>query len=225
MERHSFLRIALGPLLGLVAGAWLSSSGQPANLCITAGVAIWMAVWWINEAVSIYATALLPAVLFPLLGVMDMKALAPAYLPQILFLFIGGFMLAFALERWNLHKRIALRVILSVGVSPSRLLLGVMLASYLLSMWITNTATTMLLLPAVLAVAGQTAATDSSEGSRLVTALLLGLAFSASIGGTATIIGTVPNLYFVEFFHEHYPDSATITFPRWMLFGVPVGLV
>jgi len=183
-----------------------------------------MAFWWIFEAVNIYITALLPLVLFPLLGVASMKEVAPNYMNHIIFLFIGGFILAFAMERWNLHKRLALKIILMMGSSPGSILLGFMLASYFLSMWIMNTATVMMLLPAILAVIKHLDENTSSKEKSLHTPFLLGLAYASSIGGTATVIGTAPNVYLMQFFNENFPDYPPITFATWMLFGVPISL-
>ena len=211
--------------LGFVIGALLAANQQPLPLCVTAATGVVMAVWWITEATSIYVTALLPAVLLPLLGVLPMKVVAPAYMPQILFLFIGGFFLAFALEKWNLHKRIALRIILAVGASPARILLGFMLASYLLSWWILNTATVMMLLPAVMAVIYHLEAHRPELGKQLAVPLLLGIAFASSVGGTATLIGTAPNLFYMEFYNKEVAGEAAVTFASWMAFGVPLSLL
>ncbi len=188
-------------------------------------VVAWMAAWWITEAVSIYLTALLPAVLFPMLGIESMKVVAPWYMHQIIFLFIGGFFLAYALEKWGLHKRIAMWVISRVGHTPGRLLLGVMLASYLLSMWILNTATTTMLLPAILAVLSEIRNFEKVQSKGLAVGLLLGLAFASSIGGTATVIGTAPNTYFMGFFNESYANGNPITFANWFIFGLPTSML
>lgn len=195
------------------------------ELSVVAGTGFCMAVWWISEAIPIYATALLPAVVFPMCGVMPMKELAPKYFPQILFLFVGGFILAFALEKWQLHKRIALRIILATGTQPHRILLGFMLASYLLSWWILNTATVMMLLPAVLAVVQHLEQHSKALGQQLAVPLLLGVAFASSVGGTATLIGTAPNMYLAGFFSEHFSSYPSIGFAGWMAFGVPLSLL
>lgn len=213
------MKVAAGPVLAVLSG-WALWPDQTPLLCITAAIGVWMAVWWITEAVSIYVTALLPVILFPLSGVMDMKTVAPLYLPHINFLFMGGFMLAFALEKWNLHQRIALRIILDTGATPSRILLGFMLASYGLSMWMFNTATVMMLLPALLAVIAQLESRGNSE--RVAVPYLLGLAFASSIGGTATLIGTAPNLVFLEYFNSNFGQENPVTFGNWFAFGLPV---
>lgn len=207
--------------MGLLLGWLLYSSTGDLLMAKMAGVAVWMAFWWISEAVHIYFTALLPLSAFPLLGIKNMEDVAPIYTNEIIFLFVGGFLIAFALEKWNLHKRIALGIILSIGKSPSRILLGFMLATYLLSMWISNTATTMMLLPAAIAVSGQFKV-NGGDGKFMTIPLLLGLAYASSIGGTATLIGTVPNMVFLGFYNNAFPGSGMINFSRWMFFGVPM---
>ena len=220
----NLLNRLLGPALGGITFFLLQHLGN--DPALVGGLAVCMAYWWITEAISIYFTALIPITFFPMLGIMPIKQVAVEYMPQIIFLFVGGFILAFALEKWNLHKRIALKIILLVGTTPDRILLGFMLASYLLSMWILNTATVMMLLPALLAVIGQMeSVSGGSLASRKATPYLLGLAYASSIGGTATLIGTAPNLVLLEFYGKNFPDGPPITFANWMLFGVPLSLV
>nr|NIM02402.1 SLC13/DASS family transporter [Acidobacteriota bacterium]NIM63450.1 SLC13/DASS family transporter [Acidobacteriota bacterium]NIO60878.1 SLC13/DASS family transporter [Acidobacteriota bacterium]NIQ31070.1 SLC13/DASS family transporter [Acidobacteriota bacterium]NIQ87339.1 SLC13/DASS family transporter [Acidobacteriota bacterium] len=164
-----------------------------------AAVAILMAGWWITEAIPIPATALLPVALFPLLGIVPGKTTAAVYFNHIIFLFIGGFMFALAMERWNLHRRIALRIILIFGTHPRRLLLGFMAATWLLSMWISNTATAMMLAPMAVALLAQLGEhTEEEKIKRYGIGLLIGIAYAASIGGLATLIGTPPNLSFAR---------------------------
>ncbi|MBE0645910.1 MAG: SLC13/DASS family transporter [Bacteroidetes bacterium] len=208
-------------LLALPAPAGLSAGGQ----AVLATAAL-MAVWWITEALPIPVTALLPLVLFPLLGVMPMADTAAPYGHHLVFLFLGGFVLALAVERSGLHRRIALRVILIVGEGPSRLVFGFMLATAVLSMWISNTATVMLMLPIALAVIDQMRGKDESRGgSPFAVALLLGLAYSASIGGVATLIGTPPNIVLAGVLAKLYPAAPEIGFVEWMMFGLPVAVI
>lgn len=195
-----------------------------------AAVAVLMAVWWISLAIPLAATSLLPLVMFPLLGIMSGKDLAPTYVNYIIFLFIGGFLIALAMERWNLHRRIALRIILAVGSKPSRLVLGFMLATAFLSMWISNTATTIMMLAIALAVIKQTEESFGTEKtSNLSVALLLGVAYSASIGGISTLVGTPPNLALVRLFELSFPGAEAagfeIGFGQWMLLGLPLTIV
>ena len=181
-----------------------------------------MASLWITEAINIYITALLPLILFPFLGIMGMKEIAPNYMSHIIFLFIGGFLLAFGLERWNIHKRLALKIILKLGGSPRRILFSFMLSSYFLSMWILNTATTMMLLPAGLAIISQVI---KSKDSKFQTGLLLGIAFASSIGGSATLVGTMPNLILSNFVKETAAIQTDINFANWMAIGLPISII
>lgn len=205
-------------LLLLPAPEGLTAAGQ----AVLATAAI-MAILWITEALPIPVTSLLPLVLFPLLGVMSMGETSAPYAHPLVYLFLGGFILALGVERSGLHRRIALRVILLVGQGPSRLVLGFMLATAALSMWISNTATVMLMLPIAIAVITTLREqTEAQEGRRFALALMLGLAYAASIGGIATLIGTPPNIMLAGMLVKLYPDAPPLGFVQWMLFGVPV---
>jgi sodium-dependent dicarboxylate transporter 2/3/5 len=193
-----------------------------------AAVATLMATWWITEAIPIAATALLPIVLFPLLGVMSTSSTTTAYANHLIYLFMGGFLIAMAMQKWNLHRRIALNIIQRIGVSPSRIILGFMVATAFLSMWVSNTATAMMMLPIALAVVSQLttnkpATTDESNNiPTFATALMLGIAYAASIGGVATLIGTPPNAILAGVVENLYQQR--ISFATWMGFGVPLSL-
>ena len=213
----------LGPILGTLVYFLLKTQTNDHKIAATGGIGIWMATWWITEAVNIYFTSLIPITFLPLLGVVSMKELGPMYMPDIIFFFIGGFLLAFALEKWEIHRRIALKILLLIGNSPQRLLLGFMLTSYFLSMWILNTAVVMMLLPAAMAVFKQIQTTNNKND--LSTPFLLGIAYAASIGGTATLIGTAPNLYFMDFFNENLSNYEPVTFGAWFLIGLPASFV
>jgi sodium-dependent dicarboxylate transporter 2/3/5 len=218
--------LILGPVAALLILLFLDL--QPDNPLVTraAAVAVLMAIWWITEAIPIPATALLPVALFPLLGVMKGKAVAGMYFNHIIFLFIGGFIMALAMQKWNLHRRIALRIILLIGVGPKRIILGFMAATAFLSMWISNTATTMMMLPIAMAIIAKLKDTLKSKAvAKFSIGLLLGIAYSASIGGTATLIGTPPNLAFSKIFTISFPDAPDITFAGWLTFGLPFTLV
>ncbi len=229
LQTPAWLRIA-GLLGGAAAALLLMLLPAPEGLsgagqAVLATAAL-MAVWWITEALPIPVTALLPLVLFPVLNVMPMAATAAPYGHHLVFLFLGGFVLALAVERSGLHRRIALRVILIIGEGPSRLVFGFMLATAVLSMWISNTATVMLMLPIALAVIDQMrAGGDTRAGSPFAVALLLGLAYSASIGGVATLIGTPPNIVLAGVLAKLYPGAPEIGFVEWMMFGVPVAAI
>ena len=189
---------------------------------VTAALAVWMAVWWLSEAISIYATALLPMAILPLAGAQTVKAAATAYAHPLIFLFLGGFILALALERWHLHKRFALFVLRVVGTSPRRLVGGFMLSSAIMSMWITNTATTIVMLPIALSVIAMES-DDAPHKKRFAICLLLGIAYAASIGGIGTIVGTTPNMFTVSFIENEL--GQTISFLGWMMVGVPLVIV
>jgi solute carrier family 13 (sodium-dependent dicarboxylate transporter), member 2/3/5 len=190
----------------------------------TAAVGVLMATWWISEAIPIPATALLPIALFPLLGVGGVGAAAAPYANPVIFLFMGGFMIAQAMQRWGLHRRIALLVILAVGTRPIPLIGGFMIAAAFLSMWVSNTATAVMMLPIGLSVIdlvlrGSGGPARDPADSNFAIALMLGIAYACSIGGLGTLIGTPPNALLAGFMVEAY--GVEIGFGRWMLLGVP----
>ncbi|MBU0984620.1 MAG: SLC13 family permease [candidate division Zixibacteria bacterium] len=220
------LGLALGPVLALSLLAFADLA--PANPLVsrTAAVAVLMAVWWVTEAIPIPATALLPVVLFPMLGIMEGKSVAGTYFNHVILLFIGGFIMALAMEKWHLHRRIALRIILLIGTGPRRIVLGFMTATAFLSMWISNTAATMMMVPIAMAVIMKIReSADTTAGHRFAVGLLIGIAYSASIGGLATLIGTPPNLAFSKIFGTSFPAAPDISFAGWMFFGVPCSLL
>lgn len=190
-------------------------------------VAALMAVWWITEAIPIPATSLLPLLLFPLLGIMDAKKVAPIYMNSNIFLFMGGFILALAIEKWGLHRRIALQVIRLLGVRPRRLVLGFMVATAFLSLWISNTATTMLMLPIALSVIDRmNRGPDGGGGEpRFPLVLMISIAYAASIGGTGTLIGTPPNISFARIFAISFPEAPDISFSVWFAMAFPLVVV
>ncbi|WP_455207501.1 SLC13 family permease [Kaarinaea lacus] len=228
MANRQTLGLFLGPLLF----ALLLLLPVPAGLTDTgmavAAVAALMAVWWVSEAVPIPATALLPIALFPFLGVMKSQQVTGAYANHLIYLFMGGFMIAVTMEKWQLHKRIALHTIKLVGVSPRRIVLGFMLATAFLSMWISNTATAMMMVTIGLAVIRQIKsslpepALDDAAAFPFGTALMLGIAYAASIGGVATLIGTPPNAILAGVVEKTYGIS--IGFADWMLFALPLSI-
>jgi solute carrier family 13 (sodium-dependent dicarboxylate transporter), member 2/3/5 len=191
------------------------------------GILLLMAIWWATEAVPVAVTALLPLALFPLLNVVDFQSAANPYANKNIYLFLGGFILALGIESSGLHKRMALKMIISVGSSGSSLIGGFMLVAAFLSMVVMNTSTTLMLLPIGLAVCGVIANTipniSYEQQKYFDTALMLGIAYAATIGGMSTIIGTAPNLVFVSFMEEQY--GVVIDFFSWMKLGVPVAIV
>lgn len=209
-------------LSGPVAGALLYALLHQLDhvQAAMAGTVLWMAVWWISEAVPIPVTSLLPLVLFPLLGITDLPKAAGFYGKDVIFLFIGGFLLALGIERSGLHKRLALHIVRRIGASPSRLILGALLATGLLSMWINSTAAVLVMLPI-----GLSLLSAAPGHARLGAALALAVGYGASIGGMATPVGTPPNLVFMEQWKQFFPDRPPIGFGQWMLFGVPYMLI
>lgn len=189
-------------------------------------VAAWMVIWWITEAVSISVTALIPLVFFPFLNIMEIKDVAANYGSPIVFLFFGGFVMALALEKVNLHTRIALSIVKITGTSTNRVILGFMIATAFLSMWISNTATTVVMLPIGLSVIDLLINDEdgfTKADKNFSIALMLSIAFSANVGGVATIIGTPPNTVMVGFMEQQY--DADISFLQWMILGVPFSLI
>ncbi|MCB9285297.1 MAG: SLC13/DASS family transporter [Lewinellaceae bacterium] len=200
---------------------------EPDNPAVTntLAVAILMALWWMTEVVPLAVTSLLPLVLFPALGVMDGKTVSAAYFNHVIFLFIGGFLVALAIQKWNLHKRIALNILRLVGSSPARIMLGFMFGTAFLSMWISNTATAMLMVPIAMSIVSKLEEINGPGLVRKFTiGLLLSIAYSASTGGIATLVGTPPNLSFARIFHIYFPEAPEISFASWFFFAFPITL-
>ncbi|MCA8900446.1 MAG: DASS family sodium-coupled anion symporter [Hyphomonas sp.] len=227
-------RLAPHQLAGLIAGpvvaillhlffrpAGLSDAGQA-----TAAIAAMMAIWWATEAVPVAVTAFLPLVLFPLSGISKIADTAPSYAHPTIYLFLGGFVIALAIERTGLHRRVALLVFRFVGVNGRSLVGGFMIAAALLSMWISNTSTTLMLLPIVMSVVvviRETMELDDVQRRDFETAMLLGLAYAATLGGMTTLVGTPPNAFMSGFMQANYDRE--IDFARWMMVGVPLALI
>lgn len=217
-----------GPVLFMLTLLFIQPDGMSGEAQAVLASTLWIATWWMTEAVPIPLTSLLPIILFPLTGGWEMDATASSYGDDTIFLFMGGFMIALAMEKWNLHKRIALTIILLIGTNTERIILGFMVATGFLSMWISNTATAMMMVPIGLAIIYQVSEQlkddesidTSKENFGFGKALMLGIAYSASIGGVGTLIGTPPNTAFAAIAGDLY--GVQISFARWMLFGVPV---
>jgi len=225
--------LVLGPLLFLILIALPTPEGiEPAAMRVAA-VTLLMATWWITEAIPIPATSLLPIVLFPLLGIMDGSEVTRAYGNHMVFLFMGGFFIAVTVQKWNLHRRIALHTIRLVGVTPERIILGFMLSTAFLSMLISNTAATMLMVTIGMAVLQQTVEKLEQQPGNTIDirkghfkfgiALMLGIGYSSSIGGIATLIGTAPNAIFAGIVEQTY--NQTINFVDWMKFAMPLSIL
>jgi sodium-dependent dicarboxylate transporter 2/3/5 len=221
--------LVLGPALFAVLLLWpgLPLDGPQRSV---AAVTALTATWWITVALPVGATALVPAVFFPLLGVMPAVDVAPFYMRDLVMLFLGAFIIALGLERWGVHRRMALFIISKVGGSPRRLVLGFMAASAFLSLWINNTATTLLMLPIAMAVLARVEGADAEGGgppsrTPLALCLLLGVAYSASVGGMGTPVGTAPNQEFLGQFDLKFEGGPKITFGQWFLGWIPLVLL
>jgi len=217
--------LAAGPLLALGVYALLGSTDLPSPARVVAAMAVWMAIWWIFEAIPLAATSLLPIVVLPLTGVMSTRDAAAPFAHEIIFLFLGGFLLGLSLEKWGAHRRIALFIIRLVGFGPRQIVAGFMIASAVLSMFISNTATVIMLLPigaSVIALVHEDLCEvgDTRCGRNFSVALLLGIAYASSVGGVATINGTPPNGILVAFLKEN--QGVTIQYAQWMKFGLPL---
>ena len=235
-QRWKFWALLAGPLLGLLT-YWLlpehyASVTSPGvevpfsyegKACL--GVTVWMAVWWFTEALPIAATALLPLMAYPILQITTPQQAMVNYASSTIFLFLGGFLLAAGIHRWHLDRRIALLTLKFFGTKPSQMILGLMTATAFLSAWVSNTATVAMMVPIAISVLGvirsaQTSETPSIEEKNFGIAVLLAIAFSASIGGMATLIGSPPNGIFVRFMEQTY--GQTITFTEWMTVALPI---
>lgn len=223
--------LVLGPVLFLLMLVMPAPAGMTPAAQKMASIALLMATWWMTEAIPIPATSLLPIALFPLTGIMHTKKAAAPYASHLIFLFMGGFIIALAMQRWNLHRRIAMNIVKIVGFSPGRLIFGFMVATAILSAFVSNTATTVMMMPIGLAIIAHVTAEGKREGLDKVIDfsqgnfnfginLMLGIAYAASIGGVATLIGTPPNTVLAGYLMKTY--GYEITFAGWMKVGVPL---
>ncbi len=184
------------------------------------------AIWWITEAMPLSVTSLIPFVLIPLFGIMNATDVATEYFNSTILIYIGGFIIALAMQKWNLHKRISILLIKIIGTSPEKIILGFMISSAFLSMFISNVATTVMLLPIGLAIIVQLEELFSLDNTKKFSvALMLGIAYSASIGGIGTLIGTAPNLIFKRVYEMNFPEAAQISFANWMFFAMPLAII
>ena len=226
MKLNKSIFLVLGPLLFVILQQLDPPAEMPESaydiLCAT----LWIALWWVTEVVPIAVTALLPIILFPLMGAVDISTTTASYGHKYVFLYLGGFILAIAIEKWQLHKRIALHIIQLIGTNVKNIILGFMVATAFLSMWISNTATSVMMLPIGMSIVSQlkdNPNTIEDENRIFGKALMLGIAYSASIGGMATLIGTPPNLVFAGYIQEVY--NIDISFFQWFKFGFPISIV
>lgn len=216
MPRQSLLFILAGPLSLLLFSVW-SVPGLTATASQLCGITLWMVIWWISEVVPIPVTSLLPMLLFPLLGISSAEAATSPYAHPLIFMFFGGFCLSIALEKTGLHQQIALRALAKVGNAPGKQLAALMAITAFLSMWMSNTATAVMMLPIALSVV---AVAPEAQRHKLAPALLLGVAYASSIGGIATLIGTPPNALLAAFLEKTY--QIKLGFGEWMVLGVPL---
>lgn len=216
--------LILGPLLFILTLLFLNTGGLDSPGVFVVAVTLWIATWWITEAIPIPATSLLPLVLLPLGGVMDSDTVTSAYGDDIIFLFLGGFLLALAMEKWNLHKRVALTIIKAIGTTTATILLGFMIATGLLSMFVSNTAAVMIMIPIGLAIINE--ANSLSEPGleddlmKFEKSLVLSIGYAGTIGGLGTLIGTPPLIIMAGQLNEFF--NIDMSFAQWMLFGVPI---
>lgn len=217
--------LVAGPLLFLLTQLFFQPEGLSDKAISVLAITLWVAVWWTLEVVPIAVTSLLPIILFPLTGAIDISTTTQAYGHKYVFLYLGGFILAISIERWNLHKRIALHIISVIGTGMKKIILGFMVATGFLSMWISNTATAVMMLPIGMAIISQLkeTKTDQKESESFAKALMLGIGYSASIGGMATLIGTPPNIVLASILEKTY--QVEISFFQWMLLGVPLAVL
>jgi sodium-dependent dicarboxylate transporter 2/3/5 len=219
--------LILGPVLFVIMMLSDPPQGLTENGWATAAVGVLMAIWWATEALNIAVTALLPIVLFPIFGIATIEATVGPYSSKVIYLFLGGFIIAFAMQRWNLHRRIALTILQHAGGNGRTLIGGFMLTSALISMWVMNTSTTMMLLPiavSIITVIHKTVTgLDERERKDFQYSLLLGVAYGSTIGGIATLVGTAPNLILAQFMKDSY--QMDIAFADWMKVGLPLSAV
>jgi sodium-dependent dicarboxylate transporter 2/3/5 len=224
LKGYSLAGMALGPAAALAMLLLPVPEGLTPGGWATAAIAVWMAVWWASEALPVAATALLPLVFFPLFGISAFGETAAPYANPLIFLFLGGFLISLALQRWNLHRRIALHVLAAVGNRPPALVGGLMAATAFLSMWISNTATAMMMMPlAASLISVLTRGADERAEAGISSALLLAVAYSASIGGLATLVGSPPNALLAAYMDQRH--GIRIGFADWLTIGLPVTLV
>ena len=218
MIKTKNIGLVLGPALFVLVQFILPIDGLSDEGKAVLATTLWVGIWWMTEAIPIEATSLLPIILFPITGALGMKATTAPYANPLIFLFLGGFMIALAIEKWNLHKRIALNIIVFIGTEPSEIILGFMVATGFLSMWISNTATTLMMIPIGISVVSHVA-----EKEKFAKALMLSIAYSASIGGMATLIGTPPNIVFAGIVRDTF--QVALDFVGWMMLALPFSIL
>ena len=223
-QRRRFIGLILAPIILLVTLILPPPEGMNLDAWRTVGAGLFIAIWWVTEVIPIPITSLLPLLFFPILGIATMKEVTTPYSNPLVFLFLGGFIIAMAMEKWNLHKRIALRVILFTGTKPRRIILGFMISTMFISMWVNNTSTTVMMVPIAISVIdlvrSKVKESEKENVKNFSICIMLSIAYGASIGGLGTWIGTTPNAFMVGFLAQTY--KIEMSFVKWMLVGVPV---
>lgn len=226
MKKSKALSLFLGPLLFFIIRTFFYPEGLSDEANAILATTFWIAIWWILEPIPIAVTSLLPIILFPLTNAISINETTSFYGDKFVYLYLGGFMIALAIEKWNLHKRIAINIINFIGTNVQNIILGFMLATAFLSMWISNTATAVMMLPIAIAIVKQlkdNPNTIANENQLFGKSLMLGIAYSASIGGISTLIGTPPNLVLAGILKETYDYE--ITFYQWFVFAFPISIL
>ena len=214
------------PIAFILLSTVFNPSTVNPNIGIMLGIAIWMLGWWVTEVVPIAITSLLPILLFPLTGIISGEEISKVYFNEVIFLYIGGFLLALSIEKWEVHKRIAARTLMIFGQGTFQILAGFMLVTSLLSWWMSNTSIALLMLPIGISVIEKlTEIYGEKELGRFKTGLLLGIAYASSIGGMATLIGSPTNLVFLKTYEAHFKNGPTINFANWMIFAFPIYII
>ena len=224
-ERRQLIGLFTGLAFFLLLLFLPPPSGMEVQAWRVTAATVLIGVWWVSEAIHPSVTALLPLVLFPLLHILTPQEVSAIYADHVIFLFMGGFLIALAMEKWNLHRRIALQILSRVGSSPHTLTLGFMGTTAAISMWVSNTATTMMMLPIATAILAHAESQGYDTKNGFGTALMLMVAYGASIGGVGTPVGTPPNIIFFGAFTKLFPEAPPIVFSQWMLFGLPTVIV
>jgi len=225
--KRQLIGLILGPALFTLMLLTVNLDAARPEVTRMAAATVWIAVWWITEPIPIPATSLLPLVLFPLMNLVKGDKVAASYMNSSIMLFLGGFLIALTIERWQLHKRLALGILRLVGDNPRLIVLGFMAATGFISMWISNTATAMMMLPIALAIIARA---DESPAppkfkANFALVLMLAVAYASSIGGVGTLVGTPPNIAFMRIYAISFPEATPVSFLQWMTLGVPTAII
>lgn len=227
MEFHRRIGLFVGPIAALVVLVLLQPGDLPNEARYVAAIAVWMAIWWATEAINVAVTAFLPLVLFPLIGISPIRDTASSYAHPMVYLFMGGFIMALALEKSGLHHRFALKIFQHAGVNPQGIIGGFMVAAALISMWVSNTSTTLMMLPIatsiIYVVKESVSELPERDFSNFEVSVYLGLAYGATMGGIATLVGTPPNAFMSGFVEDNLQSE--VDFARWMMVGVPIAAI